>query len=78
MLKSEYAREQLERFLTHAGGPVTIRSLIDKVWLFTDDGDPRWIGAAVSHFDGVGRLRHVTCDPDHHHDDQCTVEWVEA
>lgn len=78
MMKSKYAREQLERFLTHAGGPVTIRSLIDKVGLFTDDDDPRWIGAAVSYFDSTGLLRHVTCDANHHHSDDCTVEWIGA
>lgn len=78
MLRSEYAREQLERYLRAAAGPVTIDSLIDKVWLFTDDGDPRWLGAAASHFDDTGQLRHVTCYANHHHTSECTVEWVGA
>lgn len=78
MLKSEYARDQLERFLVGRGTPVRIDILIDNVWLFTEDGDPRWLGAAVSHFDGTGQLRHLTCDPNHDHNSECAVEWVAA
>jgi hypothetical protein len=78
MLKSEYARQQLKTYLSAAAAPITIDSLIDNVWLFTDDGDPRWLGAAVSHFDGTGELRHVTCDANHQHTSECTVEWVGA
>ncbi len=78
MLKSEYAAEQLRKELTKAGGPVPIRSLIDKAWELTDDGDPRWIGVAVSRFDGAGQLRHSCVGPNHNHNDSCTVEWVAA
>ncbi len=75
MMKSEYAIEQLKRRLDGAG-PVTIRSLIDQAWQFSDDGDPRWLGYAVRKLDDAGEVRHVTCDPDHDHSDECTIEWV--
>jgi hypothetical protein len=75
MLKSEYARDNVQRYLTDRG-PVTIADLINRAPYLTDDGDPRWIGAAVRHFDETGQLVHVTCDPDHDHDASCTVEWV--
>ena len=73
MLKSQYAIEQVQRHLNGAG-PVTIRSLIDRVWSFTDDGDPRWLGYALLKLDETGKVRHVTCDPSHDHSDACTVE----
>jgi hypothetical protein len=77
MLKSEYARQQLRRRLEGAG-QVKIEDLIGEADALTDDGDPRWIGGAVSHFDGTGQLRHVSCSPNHHHDAGCAVEWMPA
>lgn len=79
MMKSEYARQQLEEHLTAAAGPVHIYQLINRAYLFDpEDGDPRWLGAAVSHFDSVGKLRHPNCSANHYHDNNCTVEWVLA
>jgi hypothetical protein len=78
MMKSEYTRGRVQEHLVRAGGPVPIRELIDKAWNLTSDGDPRWIGAAVSHFDGAGQLRHSCAGPNHNHDNTCTVEWVTA
>lgn len=77
MLKSEYAREQVKKFLS-VRGQVPINELVARAPYLTDDGDPRWIGAAVSHFDSTGELRHVTCDFNHSHTDDCKLEWVGA
>jgi len=78
MLVSEYARQQVARRLAAAGEPVTIDALIADAWRLTDDGDPRWIGVAVTHLEKAGLLRHVTCDNNHQHDSTCTLEWLPA
>lgn len=78
MRKSAYAADQVRKYLMKAGGPVPIRQLVDAAEELTDDGDPRWIGAAVSRFDGAGQLRHSCAGPNHNHDDTCIVEWVVA
>lgn len=78
MLKSVYAADQVRKYLMQAGGPVKIRELVDKASDLTDDGDPRWIGVAVSRFDGAGQLRHSCIGPNHNHTDECTVRWVSA
>lgn len=75
MLKSEYAREQVQRRLS-GRGPVKLSDLIRDAWVLTDDGDPRWIGAALSSLSSVGEVRYATCDDEHDHGDDCTVESI--
>lgn len=75
MLKSEYARTQVKDRLS-GRGPVKLEDLIRDAWVLTDDGDPRWIGAALSHFSQAGEVRYPTCDDNHSHDGSCTVEAV--
>lgn len=77
MRKSEYAYDQLQRHLD-GRGPVALDSLIGNAWLFTDDGDPRWIGAGLSQLSRDGKVRYPSCDNNHNHDSGCTVELVAA
>ena len=75
MLKSEYAIDQVARYLA-GRGPVTLANLIDQAWLFTDDGDPRWVGVALTHLSRDGKVRYLSCDNNHHHGASCQVESV--
>jgi hypothetical protein len=79
MLKSEYALQQVEDHLRRADAPVEIESgLIDRAWLLTDDGDPRWIGVALTKLNSQGRLAYPKCSHEHYHDSACTVQLVTA
>lgn len=76
MMKSEYAIEQVRKYLTRAGQPVKLDDLITKAWLFTDDGDPRWVMVALMRLNAAGDVRYLTCDDNHNHDSDCAVEAV--
>ena len=78
MRKSEYAYDQVQRYLD-GRGEVTAKTLIGQAWLFTDDGDPRWIGAALHRLNDAGRLRFPSCSDGHDHvSSGCAVELIGA
>jgi hypothetical protein len=77
MRKSEYAYDQVQRHLA-GRGPVALDTLIDQSWLFADDGDPRWIGVALSQMSRDGKVRYPVCDNNHNHGAECTVELIGA
>lgn len=76
MLKSEYAIDSVRRYLTRHEGPVKLDTLVAAAGFLTDDGDPRWIGYAVSRLDDAGEIRHITCNPNHNHNSECAVEAI--
>lgn len=75
MLKSEYATLQVAARLA-AVGTVTLDELVQQAWLFTDDGDPRWVMVALGRLERDGKITYPTCDGEHDHDDACTVKWA--
>lgn len=76
MQKSEHATARVGAYLD-GRGPTHIDSLIDRVWSFTDDGDPRWIGVALMRLCEQSKVRYLSCDDNHQHDDGCLVEAVQ-
>lgn len=77
MLKSEYAREQIVRYLSGRDA-VNLDNLVGRAQVLTDDGDPRWIGAALNQFAAAGLVRFPACGSGHNHGSGCTVELVDA
>lgn len=75
MQKSEYATDLVGRFLD-GRGPVALTDLVSRASFLTDDGDPRWVGVALSHLTNAGKARYLTCDGNHNHDGSCQVEAV--
>src|SRR5690349_18613984 len=75
MLKSEYVRSRVKNLLA-GRGRVKHDDLIRDASVLTDDGDPRWIGAALSNLSQDGEVQYPACDDDHSHDHDCTVEAV--
>lgn len=55
-------------------GPVTIGQMIANGY----SDDPRWTGVALMHLRRDGRIRYTTCEPEHNHGGDCTVELIGA
>jgi hypothetical protein len=80
MTKTEYAQEQVARYLANAGEPVKLVDLIKKARALTVDDDPRWIGVALLQLNKAGAVRYVMpgCDDNHNHNGECAVEVAPA